>query len=282
MGRARFPVRLSAELGFALTWAAGLLVLIGGGAQTSWLAIQAGAGFLALALFLSPIRRKIAQWAPRAILVVPLMLLGTLYLDPGVEGVHRWLSIGPLRLHMGLLLLPAFMVVYASGRPKNGIIALLFSVIMLARQPDLAMLIGMSSSLAVIALVRRNNNDYAMLLLFLVLLIVCNFTSDPLGPVALVEGVLTESWSWRSWTGPIALLGAFILPTALVMGKWPVESQNLPSYVLAAMWSGLLLSSLIGPYPVPLLGYGASAVIGFGLATCLLPHAADRRIEDAA
>ena len=280
MDRARFSVRLSAGLGFALTSGAGFLVQFGGGASPSWLAIQACAGLVALILFVPSLRRRLAYWGPRTILTVPLLLFGTLYLDSGIDGVHRWLSVGPLRLHIGLLLIPALMVIYASGRPKNAITAVLITAFLVMRQPDLAMLIGISSSLAIIAIIRRNNNDNAMLLLVLAATIACIFTLDPLAPVALVEGVLIDSWGWQIWTGPLALLGALALPVSLVIGKWPVASHNLPSYVLAAMWCGLMLASLIGAYPVPLLGYGASAVIGFGLAVSLLPATVDRLIRD--
>ncbi len=282
MERARFPVRWSAELGFALTWGASLLVLIGGGAPTSWLAVQAGAGLLALTLFLPAIRHRMAQWAAYIIFVAPIALLGTAFLDPGIDGVHRWLSVGPLRLHMGLLLLPAFIVVYATGKLKQGLAMVFLTASFLALQPDLGMVIGLVGALAFIAASRRTRNDSLLLFWAVFFLLYCLFKPDPLEPVALVEGVLTDSWGWQIWTGPLALLGALILPIALVIGKWTVNAQNLPSYALAGMWCGLLLASLIGPYPVPLLGYGASAVIGFGLAISLLTKAHERRMVDAA
>ena len=82
----------------------------------------------------------------------------------------------------------------------------------------------------------------------------------------MVEHVLTDSWQWTAWTGPLALMGALILPAALLWRGFIEPAMRLPAVTLVGLWFGLLLASLIGHYPVPLLGYGASAVLGWALA----------------
>ena len=41
-------------------------------------------------------------------------------------------------------------------------------------------------------------------------------------------------------------------------------------YALAGFWAGLVLAGLLGNYPIPVIGYGASPVIGWVLALRLL------------
>lgn len=251
--------------GFALTLVVGLVLLAGGGAPGGWLAVQAGAGVLAMALFLPQVRHWLPRLTTVLLVAAPLALFATLHLDPGLNGVHRWLSVGPMRLHIGLLLLPAVLTIHTRGDDRTSSLSLMVCGMVIGRQPDFGMAVALAMAVAAILVVRRDQRDL-MPLLGAILAFPTSWSNDPLQPVAMVEHVLTDSWQWTAWTGPLALIGALILPVALLWRGFVEPAKRLPAVTLVGLWFGLLLASLIGHYPVPLLGYGASAVLGWGLA----------------
>lgn len=233
--------------------------------------MQAGAGVLAMALFLPPVRRLLPRLSTALLLVTLLAMFAALLLDQGTDGVHRWLSVGPMRLHIGLLLIPAVLTIHARG--DSGItagLALMACAQLMARQPDLGTALAMTIALLPTALIRRDRLDWVPLAMAAVTSAFFFDSPDRLQPVAMVEHVLTDAWQWTAWTGPLALIGALLLPASLLWQARIDAARRLPALALTGLWFGLLLASLIGHYPVPLLGYGASAVIGWGLALALM------------
>src|SRR5687768_5001675 len=76
-----------------------------------------------------------------AVLLTTAALIATLF-APAVEGVHRWLDIGPLHINAAALFLPAVIVGLATVRiakPMGLLIALVTATILLA-QPDASQL----------------------------------------------------------------------------------------------------------------------------------------------
>lgn len=241
-------------------------MLAGGGAPSGWLAVQAGASVAALALSLPLLCRHLPRLATPLLVLAPFALLATLLFDAGLDGVHRWLSVGPVRLHIGLLLLPALLTIKARGDSRYTSLALIAFAAVIGLQPDLGMALGLMLALLATALIRRDRQDWLALAASSAAFAVCFISPDRLQPVPMVEHVLTDSWQWAAWTGPLALIGALILPLALLWRARIDPALRLPAVSLTGLWLGLLLASLIGHFPVPLLGYGASAVIGWGLA----------------
>ena len=96
--------------------------------------------------------------------------------------------------------------------------------------------------------------------------------SDP-PPQRFVENVVTDVWT-------IQPLAALALMLALV---WPLivlargdERTRLSRLALAAVLMGFVAISFAAPYPVPLIGYGAAPLLGFGLAFAALTRFAAR------
>jgi hypothetical protein len=253
-------------IGFGLTLVIGLALLAGAGAPSGWLAVQAGAAVLAMALLLPPVRRFLPRMAPALLVVAPLALLATLLLDAGLDGVHRWLSLGPVRLHMGMLLVPVLLAAHVRADNRYSGLSLIGCAALMGLQPDFGLALAVTCALLMSILLRRGRQDGLALVATVAALMLCIVTPDPLQPVKMVEHVLTDSWQWTAWTGPLALIGALIVPAALLWQARIDPAQRLPAFALLGLWFGLLLASLIGHYPVPLLGYGASAVLGWGLA----------------
>jgi len=92
----------------------GVSVMRGGGIATGIWILNVTAAVVGLSLASAALAwpeivsgsRGFVPW----LLLVGLALLGATLLAPGTEGVHRWLPLGPVRIHAGALLLPPLLV----------------------------------------------------------------------------------------------------------------------------------------------------------------------------
>ncbi len=82
---------------------------------------------------------------------------------------------------------------------------------------------------------------------------------DGLQPVRFVETILSDAWQHHPAVA-VMLMGILAVTLTLPAVGHP---DRFPA---AATVAGFAVASLIGAYPVPLLGYGASSILGFGLA----------------
>ena len=134
----RLPARhLAALLALAVPVLAGLAYLAWFGAPGAYLAVNAGA--LVLGLGWIAFGRLPAAAAPRRALAVALVILLALPLltGPALNGVARWIPLGPLALHSGMLALPLLAVLAADER-AYGVPLLLAALFIALLQPDAA------------------------------------------------------------------------------------------------------------------------------------------------
>ena len=87
---------------------------------------------------------------------------------------------------------------------------------------------------------------------------------DPLQPVVFVEHMIRDAWKFHPLSAAL-LAGSLVLALVAPLVGTDVRSQ-MPLIVSLATVSGSIILSFFGPYPTPLIGYGASAIIGYGLA----------------
>lgn len=254
-----------AFLALAVPVAAGLLYMWWAGAPHLYLATNAGALVLAavLALALPDIigirwRRALGIAAIASLFLAPAI-------GPEINGIARWLPLGPVQLHSGMLLIPAISVLAAED-DEFAAPFLLIALLAVHLQPDAA------SGLALcFAAIGRYDavRDWRM------------------GPVAAVAFVATLEMGMRgelpaqpfvervlvsaTLTAPLvglallaALLGGFFLLLKAVSGA------RAPRHALAGSLFGFATVALLSNYPTPLIGYGAAPIIGYGVALALL------------
>jgi len=268
MSASRTRVRLLAAL--ALAVGVGLAWMGFQGAPQGWLALNALALLLACGLAWLPLPRVRPVLPATALLAlllwsivpdVPQALAG----GSLPAGIHRWIAFGPLRLHAALLALPALAVFCARMAPGPRAAFVAAAAAIIALQPDRSAALALL--LAVIAIVRvpRKPADALALLAAALALAVTLLRPDPLSPVRFVEGVLQAGLA----AGP--LWGAAVLISLTVAVAAPAAMHRKPAGLAAsACLAGFALASWFGPYPVPLIGYGASAILGYGLAVAAL------------
>ncbi|AOL95185.1 hypothetical protein BG023_112271 [Porphyrobacter sp. LM 6] len=189
-------------------------------------------------------------------LFLPLLL----QLDAG--GVSRWIPLGPVLMHSGTLLLP-LLIVLTAREPRLGPAILGLALLALGLQPDAGTLLGLTAATAALAVTQRSTL-FALVSGAALVLTLATFGAGTLEPQAFTEGVLAQVWA----AAPLLALG---LGAALLVAPAWLLYRNLhvpraEGYALAALLAGLGVAAILAPFPFPLIGYGASPILGFGLA----------------
>lgn len=198
---------------------------------------------------------------------ISILLLLTTFLDSGLEGIHRWIGIGPLRFYIASIVLPILIVGLSKATEVTNwwistIITILISII-IALQPDASQTTAFIVPMIII-LSSKITNNYLRLTISIVLSII-GFLSwkylDNLSPVSYVEnivkmvGIIGIGWYI---SGIISLI---ILPLPFII--FSPKSDKLISLCVGMYYIMILISTMFGNFPVPLMGYGISPMLGY-------------------
>jgi cell division protein FtsW (lipid II flippase) len=248
----------------------GAAVMLASGAPWWYPAVNAAAWLLGLSLLALP--RSIHRFANEHLAdlaLVAVVLMSFTLLDPGIDGVHRWLILGPLRVHPSAVLTPLIVLgmarAVARGRTALalGLLASVQGVHIV--QPDAAQ----ASSVALAALIVAVASPRAGLALRfglgLLAVVSCAIAwqrPDPLPPAPFVENSLSLAWAlgWPMGAGAVLSLS---LPSLVPWGQaWRRRADAVSAVALGASIAVSSLGVALGNFPVPFLGYGGSPVLG--------------------
>lgn len=262
---AQSPVRLGILAALVAT-GVGLAVMAATGAPRAYLVINSAALVIGLAL-LGVLRRTRTTPLPAGwiSLAAAAALLATALLGPTIAGATRWVQIGAVSLQPSLVLLPVMILAYARHRSAAGTAAMLVAALALACQPDRAMAAALAAGLLALGTTARDRPVRLALAAALAGLAATLLRSDTLAPSRFVEQVFADAFAASALAGTALLTGA-----ALML----LPARALPTAearAFAAVWLALLLASVVGNYPTPLLGYGGSGILGYLLALAVLP-----------
>ena len=250
--------------------AAGVAYMALAGAPHSYLFANMAAACLVLVAFwlVPPLDR---QAALLAISVFVPALLASTFLGPAVDGVHRWIGIGPLKMHAGFLVLPFL----ATRMPRldRWVVAAIISLaaLLIALQPDRASAFALFLLAVVWFGIARNRWALMAFLASGGGLLWTISQADNLPPVRFVENVVAEAAAADRGMA-VVMVGATLLAIAVPISIWwrNRSARGVGLIFWSICLAGYFLASLAGPYPVPLLGYGVSPILGFGYALALL------------
>lgn len=252
--------------GGAIAVAAGIGAMLAYDALRSFIAINGIALVLAIALALLVRRWRSATidfWITGAALAA---LLATLAFGPDLDGVRRWLAVGPVRLHIGMLLVPALAIAVTRLDARQAAGALCLAAIIAALQPDLATALALLAIALVAAVLSGGRFRWIAVLAAAAAVLWCFNHPDNLAPVRFVEHVLADM---AAIDLPLAIALATTLTVAIVSPftgwKRSDRANRAAMAAFAASLAAFLLASLIGPYPTPLIGAGAASILGWGL-----------------
>ncbi|MXO50723.1 hypothetical protein GRI42_05315 [Erythrobacter gaetbuli] len=262
-------------LSLAVPAVAGLAYLAASGAPAHYLAINGGGLLLALGWIAfgrvpdSEIAKHVLQAVLLALFALPL------FTGPDIEGVRRWLPLGPMSLHAGMLLIPLLVCLCVRDlRYGPWVLGAGLGIALL--QPDAASATALALVAAALSWMHRKPLFAAIAALGLAACIIA-FGAGDLPPEPLVEHVFADAWAVQPL---IALALAAAVFTALVLLLTARTVPHEERVAMAAAMIGFTAMSLIGNYPTPILGYGAAPILGFGLALGAVPRDYRHSTED--
>lgn len=249
--------------------AGGLCAFWLGKAPASYLPVNLGSLSLAVIAMLAAPAGWLGSRGATWIVAICLAGMGaTLVMGFNLDGVRRWLPLGPVQLHAGMLLLPAMLAALPlfSDRGRLAVVAAVAGLVLL--QPDFAAALALGAGYIAShwrrwrePLVAAGHGVVALCA------IVGALRTVSLAPVRFVENMVADSWMLHPGLGifiVVALLFAVAAPA------WAAGSHRDSVLGVSGAWAGFAAASMIGAYPTPLAGYGASTILGYGLAIAVL------------
>jgi hypothetical protein len=219
----------------------------------------AAAGLLLFAFIRRPVKRP--AWIVASAVSIAAILLPFAF--AGMEGVHRWASVAGFGLHAAAIVAPLLVACVAAAPSRRWAFTVaVASVIILGLQPDASEAI--SVAIACCVLLARSPGFVVVLI---ALAIASLFPDDPLKPVRHVEGIFAavtaRGTAWML-TGAVALI---LLPLPFLVA-WVRQRQSL-SLALGIYVALITLAPAWGVFPVPVMGYGVSPILGYFIALAL-------------
>lgn len=220
------------------------------------------------------------RWAEVAA-VLTLAALAAALLAPGVDGVHRWLPLGPVRLHVAAVLLPVLIVALAALSRTRGwwTSALVASAAMLALflQPDAAQATAFGAAAVLLLLMKTEGRAARLACLGIVAALgALTWTRrDPLAPVPYVEEIVELAAGLGTVWAVAAVASLLLLPLPFfVAGRGAARPVGI---ALGAYVAITAAAPLFGSFPVPVMGYGMSPILGYLAALGLFLRAGSPR-----
>ena len=201
----------------------------------------------------------------------PIILVALLVLPfwfNGLDGVHRWLSLGPINLYIASIILPLLIIhlwKLALNNREHYVIGLTFiTLVILLFHPDAGQLTAFACATAIIIWKKISNKMIKLLSIALTVVfgIVSWVFLDDLAPVPYVEHIIFLVADLGNIWLILGILSLLLLVFPFFFyGKKSITSLSLGVYFLMTM-----IVTLVGNFPMPVMGYGISPVIGYLIA----------------
>lgn len=200
---------------------------------------------------------------PRAaeiFLAATMITMAATFADNGLSGVHRWISIGPLRANIAALFLPAFVAILCARQTNQRLTALLWlaAMTLLLAQPDASQATALAIAAPLLFPHWPPKWRWPLLAVTVVLAATSWLRPDPLQPVAEVEGIIELMWQISP---ALAAIGSAALAATIIAVRWADTSST----ALTAYCAAVTLIPAFGHFPVPLAGAGISFPLGWWL-----------------
>jgi cell division protein FtsW (lipid II flippase) len=200
-------------------------------------------------------------------------------LAPGIDGVRRWLPLGALELHPAAIGEPvqllAFAVLWQRRRTWLATALVGIGLVLHALQPDAGQATALAAGALALALFAgpRAWAQVAMVALSVGGAVLSWLIPDPLAPAEFVENIVPIAFELHPLMGWLAVVSFLALPAAALwrsgcLRRWILGRE--PHIALAAYLAAVVLVGLSGKFPTPVLGFGASPIIGVILGLGLL------------
>jgi hypothetical protein len=157
-----------------------------------------------------------------------------------------------------------------AGRRRASTLLSIATALVLVLQPDAAQATAFVAGAVVLLLPRRPAEGRAWIRLvpLLVLAGLSWLRRDPLAPVPHVEGIVGLAAELGTGWGAAAAASLLLLPVPFFIGKGADDGRT--GLAIGAYMVVTILAPALAHFPVPVLGQGASPIIGYFVAIGLL------------
>lgn len=216
--------------------------------------------------FLLKIKCEFFETKSITVIIISIIALLVTFINSGIGEVHRWVSVGPIRLYVSVIVLPIIIIsLWSLLRKENLIIAIVSIVcvsIILTLQPDASMMTAFSITSIILLWNKIKKIPCFLLIAFLGGLTIFTWIFlDGLAPVAYVEGIfkLVSDMGMIWFVLGIISLTIMIIPFLI----FPPKKNKILSICFGIYFITILTSTVFGNFPIPLMGYGVSPIIGY-------------------
>jgi Cell cycle protein len=192
------------------------------------------------------------------------------FASEGVLGVHRWISVAGLRLHASAIAAPLLILCVAAAASQQIANALAVSAIggvIVALQPDAAQATSFAAACAVVLICAGTKQPRRVLLSIILLSAIAAVSfvrRDPLAPVAHVEGIFNAVSSRGPGPAAMATVALLLLPLPFFIAWY--RHRHSTALAVGVYIAMTVLAPAWGTFPVPVIGYGASPILGYFIA----------------
>ena len=245
------------------------------GAAKIYLFTNAGAACVVAIVFCGKLHVKRRSTLLAASVIAPVLLALT-FAGPAIDGVHRWIALGPAKLHVAMLVLP-FLAISSVSHNNRGSAAVFTTVaLVVSLQPDRASAVALLFMSLCWLMLTRERWSLVKLAVSCFALLGTILNVDTLPSVPFVENVIGDAAAIHVSVAVLLLIGMLVPIAALLYaGSCCEPDRKMALFAWSACLTGYFLASLVGPYPVPQLGYGVSPILGFGLALAMVVGESD-------
>jgi hypothetical protein len=211
-------------------------------------------------VWLSAVVRHPSWLGPAALLAIALTFCAS-----GDDGVHRWLTLGHLRLNAAMAVTPLVIYGVFAGTERNRLVLCFGYFAVCFMQPDASQATAFFFAVLPILLLRSNWNRRTKILALAVLTAAAGATwlrSDPLDPIPQVELILhlMGAQGIGGILSAVVAVSCLLIPLAMMVLRLGPD----PRWILATGFLFYEAASIgvteFGSFPVPLIGAGAAPV----------------------
>jgi hypothetical protein len=176
-------------------------------------------------------------------------------------------SLGIIRVNAAMIVLPLILIelwhlVQTKGA-KIGFTIIIGILLLLLFQPDASQLTGFAIPAMIMLFSKVNSKTLRLLIAstFSIFVISSWVYLDNLPPVDYVERIVYMVANMGNLWLFLGIISLIILPLPFLL--FPPQNARLISRCIGAYFIIIIISTLFGNFPVPLMGYGISPIIGY-------------------
>jgi cell division protein FtsW (lipid II flippase) len=240
---------------------------------------SAAGGFLVLALGGQTLAALLVN-RPGAVAAVILSVELLTLVSPGIAGVHRWISLGDVRLHpaaiLNPLLLLAVILLWHGERGRAATSVVVAGLMLHVLQPDAGQASALAAGALALALCTgpKGAPRLGMIVVAVAGAVLAWLRPDPLWPVDAVENIIPMAFSLHALLGVLSIVALALIPAAALWRLRDRKGQSPRGAAASVSLAAYLLASILvlafGEFPTPVLGFGASPILGVVLGLGLV------------